>query len=116
MAEPGAAARHSPGSLRIDGAGDPAGMTRQPAVTFTFDGREVLGHPGESLAAALLAAGVRQLRSTRVDGRPRGLFCAIGTCFDCLVRVDEGRPVPACLTPVQPGVDGTPGDLAEGRP
>ncbi len=116
MAEPVEPADHSPGSLRIEGASDPARLTRQPAITFTFDGREVVGHPGESIAAALLAAGIRQLRSTRVDDRPRGLFCAIGTCFDCLVRVDGGRPVRACLTPVQPGVDLAPGDLAEGRP
>jgi len=114
MAEPPAPTDLSSGSLRVDGPGDPAGMTRQPAVTFTFDGREVTAHPGESIAAALLASGIRQLRSTRVDGRPRGLFCAIGTCFDCLVRVDGDRPVRACLTPVQPGLDVTPGDLPDG--
>ncbi len=97
--------------LRVVGADDPVGIVRGPAFTFRFDGAEVRAHPGETIAAALLAAGHRRLRTTRVGGRPRGLFCAIGTCFDCLVRVDGGRPVRACLTPASPGVEVTPGDL-----
>lgn len=89
--------------LRVTGASDPSGITRRPAFTFRFEGRDVPAHPGETIAAALLAEGTRQLRTTRRGGRPRGLFCAIGTCFDCLVRVDDDRPVRACLTPAEPG-------------
>jgi predicted molibdopterin-dependent oxidoreductase YjgC len=94
--------------LRVHGPDDPSGVTRGPAFTFRFDGTEVAAHPGESIAGALLAAGVRQLRTTRRDGRPRGLFCAIGTCFDCLVEVDGARPVRACLTEAGPGSDVRP--------
>ena len=92
-------------SLRIGGETDPAGISRRPPFVFRFDGREVTAHPGETIAGALLAEGTRQLRTTRFGGRPRGLFCAIGACFDCLVRVDGGRPVRACLTPASPDAE-----------
>lgn len=100
-------------SLRIGGETDPVGISRRSPFTFRFEGREVTAHPGETIAGALLAEGTRQLRTTRVEGRPRGLFCAIGTCFDCLVSVDGGRPVRACLTPASPAAEviaGAPSD------
>jgi predicted molibdopterin-dependent oxidoreductase YjgC len=59
--------------------------------TFAFDGAPVAFRPGQSVGAALIAAGIRSWRTTRVAGRPRGIFCGIGVCFDCLVVVD-GRP------------------------
>ncbi|MGN6612531.1 MAG: (2Fe-2S)-binding protein [Angustibacter sp.] len=74
------------------------------SAVFSFDGRQVPFDDGQSIAAALLAHGVRSWRTTRVDARPRGLFCGIGICFDCLLVVD-GRPnVRACLTPARPGM------------
>lgn len=105
-------------SLRISGEADPVGISRRPPFTFRFEGREVTAHPGETIAGALLAEGTRQLRTTRVGRRPRGLFCAIGSCFDCLVRVDGGRPVRACLTQASPGAEvvaGDPPDAIAGR-
>jgi predicted molibdopterin-dependent oxidoreductase YjgC len=70
---------------------------------FTFDGRPVAFADGQSVGAALVAAGTLAWRTTRVAGRPRGLFCGIGVCFDCLVEVD-GRPDQrACLTPATDG-------------
>jgi predicted molibdopterin-dependent oxidoreductase YjgC len=73
------------------------------ATHFTFDGAEIAAQPGQSIAAALIAAGHRSWRSTRVGGEPRGAFCGIGVCFDCLVAVN-GRPNQrACLTEVRPG-------------
>ena len=72
-------------------------------VSFDFDGRPIPFEPGQSVGAALTAAGVRSWRTTRLAGRPRGLFCGIGMCFDCLVTVD-GRPNErACLLPATPG-------------
>ncbi|HEX6327143.1 MAG TPA: (2Fe-2S)-binding protein [Jiangellaceae bacterium] len=73
--------------------------------TFAFDGREMRFGPGQSVGAALIAAGVRSWRTTRVQARPRGIFCGIGVCFDCLVTVD-GRPnVRACLVTAREGMD-----------
>lgn len=71
---------------------------------LTLDGRPLTARPGQSVAAALTDAGVRSWRTTRHAGRPRGLFCGIGVCFDCLITVD-GRPDQrACLTPAVPGM------------
>jgi hypothetical protein len=75
--------------------------------TFSFDGRPVPFRAGQSVGAALTAAGVRSWRTTRVAGRPRGLFCGIGVCFDCLV-VADGRPNQrACLLTARPGLEVT---------
>lgn len=76
--------------------------------TFSFDGTEITAEPGQSVGAALIAAGHRSWRTTRHDRKPRGLFCGIGICFDCLVVVN-GRPNQrACLTEVQAGDDVRP--------
>jgi hypothetical protein len=72
--------------------------------TFTFDGRPTDFRPGQSVGAALTAAGVRSWRSSRVQGRPRGLFCGIGVCFDCLVMVDGQPNERACLVQARPGM------------
>lgn len=71
---------------------------------FELDGRPVAFRPGQTLGAALVAAGILSWRTTRLGGRPRGLFCGIGVCFDCLVTVD-GRPNErACLVVVEDGM------------
>ncbi|GGI99263.1 (2Fe-2S)-binding protein [Streptomyces brasiliensis] len=74
-----------------------------PAFTVTFDGRTIEALPGQTVAAALWAAGVTAWRSTRGAGRPRGVFCGIGMCFDCLVTVNDLPNQRACLVPVRPG-------------
>jgi aerobic-type carbon monoxide dehydrogenase small subunit (CoxS/CutS family) len=58
-----------------------------------------------TIGGALLANGVRSWRLTRSGGRARGVFCAIGVCFDCLVDVGDDRAVRACLIPVMDGDD-----------
>jgi predicted molibdopterin-dependent oxidoreductase YjgC len=71
--------------------------------TFSFDGKEIAAEPGQSVGAALIAAGYRSWRTTRHSGAPRGVFCGIGICFDCLVVVN-GRPNQrACLAEVRDG-------------
>jgi len=72
-------------------------------VTFTFDGHTITAEAGQSIAAALLAAGIRSWRTTREAGSPRGLFCGIGICFDCLVVVNDTPGIRACLTDVHDG-------------
>lgn len=104
-----------PDDLRV-GAEDPRGLTRGAAVRISFDGAPVHAHEGESIAAALLADGWRATRVTRRGGRPRGLFCAIGSCHDCLVRVDGSGPVRSCLTPVRDGMAVTTHVLGQDGP
>jgi hypothetical protein len=84
------------------------------ALAFRFEGRALTAPPGASIGAALWAAGVRHFRTTRVLGRPRALYCGIGQCFDCLVRVGGGPPVRACVTPVRDGDEVSRGDTDAG--
>lgn len=72
-------------------------------VRFQFEGREVVARPGQSIGAALLAAGVRTLSWSVRYRRPRGLRCVRGACPGCHVRVDGLPGVAACVTPVHGG-------------
>ncbi|MES9510929.1 (2Fe-2S)-binding protein [Streptomyces sp. NPDC000609] len=77
----------------------------EPGSEFqlSFDGRPIPVLPGQTIAAALWSAGILSWRTTRVHGRPRGAFCGIGACYDCLATVN-GRPNQrACLLPARPG-------------
>ncbi|WP_040166149.1 (2Fe-2S)-binding protein [Microbacterium gorillae] len=73
--------------------------------TFDFDGEPTPFQPGQTLGGALMAAGISSWRTTRTGGEPRGLFCGIGVCFDCLVTVDGVRTQRACLVPACAGQD-----------
>ena len=79
-------------------------MTTTPAPGFELDGAPVPFRDGQTVGAALVAHGVTSWRHTRHDGRPRGLFCGIGVCFDCLVSVDGVPNQRACLVLAQPGM------------
>ncbi|GAA4558338.1 (2Fe-2S)-binding protein [Planotetraspora kaengkrachanensis] len=71
---------------------------------MTFRGAAVPAEPGQSVGAALVAAGILDWRTTRVGGRPRGMFCGIGVCFDCLITVDGVPNRRACLVPARDGM------------
>jgi NADPH-dependent 2,4-dienoyl-CoA reductase/sulfur reductase-like enzyme len=70
---------------------------------FSFDEQPVPVAPGQTVGGALWQAGVRSWRTTRVAGAPRGIFCGIGACYDCLLTVDGESGVRACVTPARPG-------------
>jgi predicted molibdopterin-dependent oxidoreductase YjgC len=63
----------------------------------------IAAYPGESVATALLAAGVRVFRRTR-SGAPRGPLCNMGVCFECVVAIDGESGVRACATQVREGM------------
>ncbi len=73
-------------------------------VTIRFEDSEIGCGSGDSVAAALLAAGVGALRTAVVSGQDRGPYCLIGTCFECLVEIDGVPNRQACLTPVREGM------------
>ena len=79
-------------------------IERGQAIQFLVDGHPIPAYEGETIAAALLAAGRRTFRHTVPGGEPRGVFCGIGVCFDCLVTVDGTQTVRACVTPVSDGM------------
>ncbi len=74
------------------------------AVTITVDGTTVTARAGDTVAAALLAAGVRAFRVTAASRTPRGPLCMMGACFDCTVTIDGERNVQACLVRVANGM------------
>lgn len=80
-----------------------AAVRRGARLTFTWNGQPVDAFAGETVAAALLAHGVVTLRRT-ARGDPRGVFCGMGSCFECRVTVDGRGAVRACLTPVAEGM------------
>lgn len=79
------------------------GMGRGQKFTVYVDGRSIVAYAGESVAAAMLAAGVKVLRTSPRDRTPRGAFCLMGSCQECLVRI-EGRRQLACQHPVSNGL------------
>lgn len=85
-------------SLRSDAA-----VRRGPPLRFVMDGQGVEAFAGESVAAALLAAGWRELRKSPREGASRGAFCFMGSCQECLVWVGQ-RKMPSCQVPVSEGL------------
>jgi D-hydroxyproline dehydrogenase subunit gamma len=64
-------------------------------ITIMFGDRELAGVTGQTLAGVLLGNGIMSWRAD-VDGRPRGLFCGIGVCFDCVATVNDHADVRLC--------------------
>ena len=75
-----------------------------PRLRFSFEGQPIDAAEGDSVAAALLAAGIVHLRDTPVSAAPRGPWCLMGVCFDCLVEIDGMPNRQACLVPVAEGM------------
>jgi predicted molibdopterin-dependent oxidoreductase YjgC len=73
-------------------------------VPITIDGTPFVAREGDTVAAALLAAGLRACRTTAVSGAPRAPFCMMGACFECLVEIDGCANRQACLVLVAPGM------------
>ena len=73
-------------------------------VTILVDGAPVQARAGDSVAAALLATGIAITRTTPVGGKPRGPYCMMGACFDCLAVIDGIASRQACMTPVREGM------------
>lgn len=73
-------------------------------VCFYFDGKEYKGYEGEPIAAALKAAGVMVHRYTKKEHKPRGIFCAIGRCTDCVMVVNGKPNIRTCVTPLEEGM------------
>ncbi len=73
-------------------------------ITFTFNNVELTAFEGESLAAALLKHNEKITRFTRIGNKPRGIFCGIGICFDCLIVINGQPNQRSCVTEVKQGM------------
>jgi predicted molibdopterin-dependent oxidoreductase YjgC len=90
----------NPVSLRLPSG---HGLERGMPVKLSLDGRPVTAYEGESVAGMLLAEGHVATRTTQA-GEPRGVYCGMGVCFDCLVVVDGVPNTRACVTWVREGM------------
>ena len=82
------------------------GLSSQEAVICLclLQNEELTGYEGEPIAAALKAQGVMIHRYTKKEHKPRGIFCAIGRCTDCVMIVDGKPNIRTCITPLEAGM------------
>jgi predicted molibdopterin-dependent oxidoreductase YjgC len=73
-------------------------------IEIIFDGKKLKAFEGEMIATALMAAGIKTFRYTSKRREPRGIFCAIGRCTDCVMEVDGVSNVRTCVTPAKAGM------------
>ena len=95
----------TPGAVRINDHPLLGPLPEADVVAFTCDGIAVEGRAGEPIAAALLASGWRVFRTMPRYGDPRGGYCMVGRCTDCLMVVDGVPNVRVCVTLVAAGLD-----------
>lgn len=74
------------------------------SVALTVDGRAIDARQGDTVAAALMAAGIPHCRTTPVTMSTRAPYCLMGVCFECLVTIDGVGSRQACLIPVHEGM------------
>ena len=79
-------------------------FARGKEIKFSFNGQDLCGYEGESIAAALHAAGVMVLGESLFKHRPRGFYCAIGNCSSCLMVVNGEPNVRTCITDLKEGM------------
>jgi D-hydroxyproline dehydrogenase subunit gamma len=73
-------------------------------IQLKVDGKPIRARAGDTVAAAMLAAGIDRFRSTPVTEAPRAPYCLMGVCFDCLVTIDGVGSRQSCLVPVRDGM------------
>jgi predicted molibdopterin-dependent oxidoreductase YjgC len=78
--------------------------TEKERITIYLDGEPMTALEGEPIAAALMAAGKRVFRHTKKRSEPRGYFCGLGRCTDCIMTVDGIPQVRTCITPAEEGM------------
>lgn len=78
---------------------------RGKKIEFTYNGTKIEGFEGETIMAALHAAGIKALNKSSRHNRFRGLFCAIGKCSSCLMTVDGIQNVAICVTKAEEGME-----------
>ena len=67
----------------------------EKTISFYFENEKIKAYEGETIASALLRSGIISFRKD-LDKKPRGPFCMMGTCFECLVNVDNFESQQAC--------------------
>ena len=73
-------------------------------IIFYVNGKPTHAYQGETIHAALICAGHRKFRKSKKN-QPRGVFCGMGVCYECLVKIDNGPMRQACVTQVEEGME-----------
>lgn len=81
-----------------------AGVERGKPISIVVDGEPIQAYMGETIAAVMLAAGRRVMRHTPREQAPRGPFCGMGVCFECVVTIEGSGRARSCITPVEAGM------------
>lgn len=76
-------------------------ISRGNKIRVIVDGREIVAYKGETVLAALIAAGLRTLRKGLHHGEGRGAFCGMGLCYECLISINARPTQRACMTEVE---------------
>lgn len=84
-----------------------------PVVRFSFDGRDIEAREGDSVAAALFAAGSGLTRHSVVSGELRAPYCMMGACFECLAEIDGLPNQQTCMIRVRPGMNVRSGGVGD---
>jgi predicted molibdopterin-dependent oxidoreductase YjgC len=79
-------------------------MRPEAVINFSFNGLDMKAIPGQSIAAAIFQEGIQTLRTTRIEGEERSIFCGIGMCWDCIVTINGRANQRACLIEVREGM------------
>lgn len=74
-------------------------------VAIRFNGRPLEIPAGPSLAASLMAAGVRRFRRSPISGKSRAPYCMMGVCFECLLEIDGVPNRQGCFVSVRAGMN-----------
>ncbi len=77
---------------------------KRHVIFFMFEGKEVSGFEGDTIASALHALDVKIFSYSTINHRPRGFYCAIGNCASCKMIVDGMPNVKTCITPLISGM------------
>ncbi len=78
-------------------------IRRGAEIEVTLNGNKIKGFEGETVATLMMAENMVAMRTT-TEGQPRGIYCGMGVCFDCLVVVDDVANTRACMTWLKPGM------------
>lgn len=68
------------------------------------DGKPIPAYLGETVATVLMAANITTFRKSRKNQDPRGVYCGMGVCYECLVTINGVHAQRACITYAQPGM------------
>lgn len=93
----------------VEGFRIQSGIDRGVSFEIKFNGQNITAYHGETIATVLLANGLKMFRHSNLSGEPRGVFCGMGLCYDCLVTLNGEHNIRACSTYAQPG------DVVEGQ-